>query len=197
MNSLVTSILSAVPTWAVYVSVFVLPFLESSVLLGFVFPGETSLILGGVLAGRGQVSLAVVLVLGIVGAISGDTVGYAVGRRYGHAIQASRLGQKLGDHRWVATHSFVQRHGAVAVFLGRFTAVLRAVVPGVAGMAHMPYKHFAAWNIAGGAVWTALIVVGSWTLGSVIGSYLGYAGYALVGVVIAAVGLHLVRARRR
>src|SRR5438093_2540083 len=71
---------------AAYVLVFALPALEASVFLGFVFPGEIAVLLGGVLAFNGRVSLAAVIVAAVTGAIVGDSVGYVVGRRWGHQI---------------------------------------------------------------------------------------------------------------
>ncbi len=90
MSGFIDSVLSSVPAWVVYVAVFGFPFLEAAVLLGFVLPGEAAVVFGGVLAGRGGVSLTLVLVLAIAGAVLGDSVGYLVGRRYGETIQQTR-----------------------------------------------------------------------------------------------------------
>ncbi len=197
MASFVQDVLTSVPSWVVYLTVFALPFLEASVLLGFVFPGETALVLGGVLAGQGRVSVALVLLLAVLGAISGDAVGYAVGRRYGTGLQQTRLGQKVGDERWRTTEDFLQRRGGPAVFLGRFTALLRALVPGAAGMAGLPYRTFFLWNAVGGAVWASACVLGGYVVGDVIGRYISTAGYVLVGVVVLVAAVHVVRSRRR
>lgn len=194
--NVVEEALTGVPSSLVYVAVFALPFLEASVFLGFVIPGETALVVGGVLAGQGRVGLTLVLVLAILGAITGDGVGYLVGRRYGPGLQASRLGQRVGDARWASTEDFLQRRGGPAVFLGRFTALLRALVPSAAGMAKLPYKTFALWNAVGGAVWAALCVVGGYLLGGVIGTYIAQAGYVLVGLAVLVVAVHLLRRRR-
>ena len=197
MGSLVQDVLTGVPSWAVYVAVFALPFLEASVLLGFVFPGETALVFGGVLAGRHRVGVVGVLLLAVAGAVTGDAVGYAVGRRYGSSLQGTRLGRIVGDERWRTTEDFLQRRGGPAVFLGRFTALLRALVPGAAGMARLPYRVFFLWNALGGAVWASACVLGGYVVGDVIGSYLSDAGYVLVAVVVVAVAVHLLRRRRR
>jgi len=194
--SVVEDALATVPSWVVYVAVFALPFLEASVFLGFVIPGETALVVGGILAGQGRVSLTLVLVLAVVGAVTGDGVGYVVGRRYGPGLQASRLGQKVGDARWATTEQFLQRRGGPAVFLGRFTALLRALVPSAAGMAKLPYRTFAMWNALGGAVWAGLCVIGGYLLGDVIGTYLSQGGYVLVGLALLAVAVHVLRKRR-
>lgn len=197
MGAFVQDVLTAVPHWVVYLTVFALPFLEASVFLGFVIPGETALVFGGVLAGQGKVSLVAVLLLAVGGAISGDAVGYAVGRRYGSGLQASRLGQKVGDARWRTTEEFLQRRGGPAVFFGRFTALLRAMVPSAAGMAGLPFRTFALWNVTGGALWAGACVLGGYAVGDVIGRYLSSAGYVLIGLAVVAVAVHLVHKRRR
>lgn len=188
--------LTSVPAWVVYLAVFALPFLEASVLLGFVFPGETALVVGGVLAGQHRVGLLGVLGLAILGAVTGDAVGFAVGRRYGSGLQASRLGRLVGADRWRTTEQFLQRRGGTAVFFGRFTALLRALVPGAAGMAGLPYRTFLLYNALGGVAWASACVLGGYVVGDVIGRYLSNAGYVLVGLAVLAVAVHVVRRRR-
>ncbi len=156
MGALLESALVSVPTWTVLLLVFALPLVECSLFVGFVFPGETALVLGGVLAsgalpGTGRVSLLALCVLATAGAVIGDSLGYAIGRRYGAAVQRSRLGRVVGETRWLAAESFLRRRGGPAVFLGRFTALLRALVPSAAGMAGLPFRTFLLWNAVGGA----------------------------------------------
>jgi membrane-associated protein len=202
MAAIIEDLLNSVPTWVIYLTVFLLPFLEASIFLGFVIPGETALVFGGVLAGRHATaghphpSLAIILGLAIFGAITGDAVGYGVGRRYGTGLQASRLGQKVGDARWQTTEAFLLRRGGPAVFFGRFTAVLRALVPGAAGMAKLPYKTFAIWNAIGGAFWATACVLGGYAIGDVIGSYLSNLGYVIIGLVVVAAAIHFGREYR-
>lgn len=200
MAGFVEGILTSVPTWVVYLAVFGLPFLEASLFLGFVFPGETALVLGGVLASQGRVSVGGVIAVAIVGAITGDAVGYAVGRRFGPGLQSSRLGQLVGDKRWRASESFLRRRGGPAVFVGRFTALLRALVPSAAGMAKLPYRTFAVWNALGGSVWAAGFVLAGYVAGESykeVERYLGRGALALTAVVLVVlVVIHFVRRRR-
>lgn len=188
------------PTWVVYLAVFAFPFLEASIFLGFVFPGETALVLGGVLASQGRLTLGAVIALAIVGAISGDAVGYAVGRRFGPGLQSSRLGRLVGDHRWEASQAFLRRRGGPAVFVGRFTALLRALVPSAAGMARLPYRTFALWNAVGGSLWAGGFVLAGYLAGASykkVEGYLGRGALVLTGlVVLTFVAVHLVRKRR-
>src|SRR6187549_185430 len=92
MSAIADHILT-LPGWLALLVVFALPALESSAFVGFVFPGEVALVLGGVIASQGRVSLAAVLTAAIAGAVLGDSVGYAVGRRYGRRILDSTLGR--------------------------------------------------------------------------------------------------------
>ncbi|HUR51280.1 MAG TPA: DedA family protein [Mycobacteriales bacterium] len=196
MAGWVEDVLSGVPAWVLYLTVFALPFLEASVFLGFVFPGETALVIGGVLASQGRVSLGTVLVLAVVGAIAGDAVGYAVGRRWGRGLQASRLGRKVGEQRWASTERFLRRRGAPAVFFGRWTALLRAMVPSAAGMAGLPYRTFALWNALGGTLWAVTCVGGGYLAGDVIGNYVSHAGWVIAAIALVLLAVHVVRSRR-
>jgi membrane-associated protein len=198
MAGIINDILSSVPHWAVYLIVFLLPFLEASVLLGFVFPGETALVFGGVLAAsdKNPASLTLILVLAILGAVIGDTVGYEVGSRYGPALQGSRLGQKVGDARWAYTEAFLVKRGGTAVFFGRWTALLRAMVPGAAGMSSMHYKTFLFYNFLGGALWAVACVIGGYFAGEVVLTYVDTFGYLILGVAVVLGTVLFVRHRR-
>lgn len=198
------SVLTSVPAWTVYVLVFLLPFVECSLFVGFVFPGETALLLGGVLAsgavpGSGRVSLVALCVLATLGAVLGDSVGYAVGRRFGPAVQNSRLGLVVGAQRWRTAEAFLRRRGGPAVFLGRFTALLRALVPSAAGMSRLPFRTFLLWNAAGGLVWANACVIGGYVAGASyhrLERWLGTGALVLTLVVLVALVLvHLVRRR--
>ena len=200
MTGFLEGVLTSVPTWVVYLAVFAFPFLEASVFLGFVFPGETALVLGGVLASQGRLHVGVVIALAIVGAISGDAVGYAVGRRFGPGLQSSRLGRLVGEKRWQASEAFLQRRGGPAVFVGRFTALLRALVPSAAGMAKLPYRTFALWNAVGGSIWAAGFVLAGYAAGESykkVEGYLGRGALVLTGVIVLGViAVHFLRKRR-
>lgn len=200
VGSFVEGVLTDVPGWTVYLVVFLLPFVECSLFVGFLFPGETALVLGGVLASQGDVDVRLLCVLATLGAVLGDSVGYLVGRRYGPAVQRSRLGQVVGERRWRVAEAFLRRRGGLAVFLGRFTALLRALVPSAAGMSHLPYRTFLLWNAVGGVVWANAAVLAGYAAGSSykrVESYLGKGALVLTAlVVLTGVAVHVVRKRR-
>ena len=169
LGHFVDQILNA-PTWVVLVVVGGMVFAEDAFFVGFVLPGETAAILGGVAANVGHVPLAAVLAVVIGAAILGDSVGYEVGRVYGpKALQHRMLDKHRG--RIEDSQAFLSRRGGWAVLLGRWVAFFRAVMPALAGASRMRYRTFLAFNAMGGILWGAAVVV----LG-----YLAGASYATV-----------------
>jgi len=146
--------------------VFLGPTLEASAFVGFVFPGEIAVLLGGVLAYQGRVVLWAAIAAAVLGAITGDSIGYWVGREFGRRILTS-IGRRIPfiRHR-IHEHldraeAYIRRRGGSAVFFGRFTAALRVMVPGLAGMAQVPYGQFVFFNALGGLLWgTAFVLLG-------------------------------------
>ena len=146
--------------------VFALPALEASAFIGFVVPGEIGVLLGGVLANQGKLPLWAVMVCGIAGAIIGDSVGYWVGQRWGETLLSKIPNRILKQEHLTRAEDSIRRNGGKAVFVGRFTAALRVLVPGLSGMSRVPYRTFAAWNVAGGALWAGGFVLLGYAAGS-------------------------------
>jgi membrane-associated protein len=175
----------------VLLAVFLLPALESSVFLGFVIPGESAVVIGGVTAYNGANQLWAVLLAAITGAIVGDSIGYAVGNRWGDALLKRIPSRLLKPAHIRQSKDLIARLGGRAVFAGRFAAALRALVPGLCGVSDMRYRTFAVWNMLGGAVWaTAFALIGyfagaSWHR---IESYANTASWVLVGVIAVVAG---------
>lgn len=183
----------------VYLVVGALVFGEAAILIGFVLPGETAVIVGGVIAGRHHASLPVLIVVVVVCAIVGDSVGYWVGQKFGPWMLNLRLvrrRRRAVDY----TTGLIERRGGWAVFMGRFTAFLRAMVPGLAGMSALRYRTFLTANAAGGLLWG----IGYCVLGFVVGNaysrveqYSNWASYVLLAALLAAFAFAAVRSRRR
>jgi membrane-associated protein len=177
-----------------------LVFGETAVFLGFVIPGETAAVLGGVLASRGRVSLPLLIVVVVAAAVTGPLIGYEIGRHLGGRVIAARRMRRVASGMDRA-QEVVHRRGGLAVLLGRFVAILRALMPAVAGTTRMPYRTFLIYNMLGGLIWG----VGYCLLGYVAGS--AYAaiertvgtGVAIVVAVavLGGVGFWLVRRHRR
>jgi membrane-associated protein len=197
MSSLIEHVLT-VPGVLVYVLVGLLVFAEDALFVGFVIPGETAAVLGGVDASRGHVTLWLVILTVVVAAVVGDTVGYEIGRQVGPRVLRARIldrhRDRLGD-----AQDFLSRRGGSAVFLGRFVAFFRAVMPALAGTAGMPYRRFLAYNAAGGLLWGTGCVLLGYGAGNSYAAVEKAVGRGATLAVVAVVLLALVvwRVRRR
>jgi membrane-associated protein len=197
-NSIV-SWLTGLPPSLVYVVVAALVFGEAAVFLGFILPGETAVLIGGFIASQGKVDVVALCVIVVVAAIVGDTVGYVVGARYGTRILERPILQRRRAGIDVALRG-IERRGATYVFLGRFTAFFRAVVPGLAGMSKMNYPRFLGANACGGLLWGVGFTLLGYFAGHAykrIETYSDYVGYALIAIVAVALVVMSVRRRRR
>jgi len=134
-----------------YALVGALVFSEAALLVGFFIPGETAVVVGGVLASVGSVRLWLMMTTVVVGAITGDNVGFVVGRTAGPRLLA-RSGNR-GKAALARTTAMVDKHGGSAVLIGRFVTFVRAVVPGIAGLSGLRYRTFLVFNLLGGVIW--------------------------------------------
>ncbi|GIJ27345.1 hypothetical protein Vqi01_25070 [Micromonospora qiuiae] len=196
------AVIAALPPVVVLILVFVLPALESSTLLGLVVPGETAVLVGGVVAHGGGLPLWAVIAMAAAGACLGDQIGYLLGRRYGPAV-LGRVPAVARRHLDLnRARRLLARRGAAAVLIGRWVAVLRTVVPIIAGASGMRRAAFGWANVAGGLVWaTGVALLGY--LGAASLHYLerelGIGTHALLAVlvVVALVSLWRRRVRQR
>jgi membrane protein DedA with SNARE-associated domain len=177
-----------------------MPALEASTFLGFIFPGELACLLGGVLAFESKLSLAAVIFAAISGAVIGDSVGFAIGFRYGDWLLAKIPPRLVKPEHVERTKELIRRLGGRAVLIGRFTAALRALVPGFAGVSKMRYRTFLIWNFTGGALWATLVVIAGYLAGNAwrrTASDLSLVGYAVLVVVVVAIAMVWLGRRRR
>ncbi|TYK44003.1 DedA family protein [Actinomadura decatromicini] len=136
----------------IYAVVAGLVFCEDALFFGFVLPGETAVVLGGALAAQHKVSVVPLAAIVVLAAIAGDFVGYQIGRHAGQPILETRPLRRHHD-RVDAARDLIRRRGGVAVFVGRFVAFFRAIMPALAGVSAMPSRVFLLYNAAGGLVW--------------------------------------------
>jgi membrane-associated protein len=186
------------PGWLVLVVTGLVVFAEDAVFIGFVVPGETVALLAGAAAKLGHVSLAGVLAVVVGAAIVGDTVGYEVGRHAGPRVLELRMLRKR-RRRLDDAREFLARRGGSAVFLGRWVAFLRAVMPALAGTARMPYRRFLAFNAAGGLAWGAAVVLLGYAAGASYARVEEFVGRdaAFVALALVIIALVVWRLRRR
>ncbi|MEH1169487.1 DedA family protein [Micromonospora sp. CPCC 205539] len=145
--------LESLPPIAVYLLVGGVIGVES---MGVPLPGEIVLVSSALLAATGVVEPQWVATAAATGAIVGDSIGYAVGRRGGRPLLA-RLGRRfprhLGPAQIARAEQSFAKYGVWAVFFGRFVALLRILAGPLAGALHVPYRRFLVANAAGGLVW--------------------------------------------
>lgn len=191
--------LLTVPAPVAYLLIFLLVFGEAAIFVGFVLPGETAVVLGGVLASRHSISLTALMILVVVAAVIGDSVGYEVGKYFGERVLRWRPLRKH-ERRIDGARGYLRTRGAYAVFLGRWTAFLRAVMPGLAGVSRMPYSRFLLFNALGGLVWGTTFCLVGYLAGSsyrVVEQRVGTAGALVMAALVlgALIAWHLRRRR--
>jgi membrane protein DedA with SNARE-associated domain len=151
MGSIIDAI-TQLPPLAAYAIIAALVFGEAALFIGFVLPGETAVVFGGFLASRHDLDIVVLCVLVFLAAVIGDTVGFEVGKHFGPRIMQWKIFTRH-QSRLDSASDLLRRRGGPAVFLGRFTAFFRAVMPGIAGLSNMKYRTFLVWNALGGLIW--------------------------------------------
>lgn len=184
-----------------YVIAGAFAFGEASIMIGVVLPGETALLVAGYYTHEGVLSLPVMIVIAVACAIAGDSVGYEFGRWFGPRLKKTRLGTFVGESRWEKAEEFLARHGGKAVLLGRAVAVLRALVPTMAGMSKMRYRTFLPWNAAGGMIWGTACVLLGYYFAFALDKVERYLTWGPIVVIVALIvvfgGRELIRHRRR
>mgnify|MGYP006285240281 CR=1 FL=1 len=171
-------------------------FAEAAAFIGFVLPGETALVIGGVLAHAGVWNVWIFLIAAIITAIAGDSVGYEVGKHFGPRIKVNRFGRLVGEKRWRLAEAIFDRYHGGAIFFGRAQALLRALVPALAGMHRVPYRTFLKWNALGGITFSTVVVLLGYQFASSLSTLEQYLRYWAIFFLIAVVGVILFLKRK-
>jgi membrane-associated protein len=145
-----------------YLFVPLLALLETGAFIGLLVPGETAVVIGGVVAARGDLVLPLLIALVWAGAFAGDMLSFFIGRRLGRGFldaHGDRL--RIGRAQRERTEQFFERHGGKAILLGRFVGVLRALTPFVAGTSGIALRRVLPYSAAGTLIWaTTFTLVG-------------------------------------
>jgi membrane protein DedA with SNARE-associated domain len=172
---------------------------ECTLGVGFIAPGETSLLIASTTVTTVPRFLVMWLVVSVC-AVAGDSIGYLLGRRYGERLRDSRIVRKLGRQHWDRAGDLLRRRGGFAVFSARFLPVVRTLVPASAGASNLEYRRFLPASIAGAVCWSALhIGIGSAAGASAkyIESVLGGVSWVLFGALALAGVLYALKKRRK
>lgn len=141
-------------------------FAESGLLLGFFLPGDTLLVAAGIFAAKHKLPLETLIPIVTLAAIAGYQLGFEIGDKAGPRVFRRKGGVLFRQEYTHRADNFFAKHGGKAVILARFIAVVRTLVPLLAGVGSMPRRRFFIYNIVGGIVWVAGIILGSYWLGT-------------------------------
>jgi membrane protein DedA with SNARE-associated domain len=156
LQALIEDVGRALGPWT-YLFVSVLALLETGAFVGLVAPGETTVLVGGVVAGQGEIDL--LLLIGIVWtcAVAGDFTSYVLGRRLGREFLVRHGPRvKITEARLHQVEEFFARHGGATILIGRFVGLVRAIAPFLAGASKLPLRTFLPYDVLGAGLWAAL-----------------------------------------
>jgi membrane-associated protein len=159
-------------------------FAESGLLLGLILPGDTLLIAGGVFASGGKLPLVPLIIFSAISTVAGYQLGYLLGRSAGPRIFKRKEGILFKQDYMKQTEAFFARHGWKTILIARFIAIVRTIVPLVAGMGKMDQKLFFVFNVVGGVIWSAGLILLSYWIGSKVPNLESYIQYLVVAAVV-------------
>ena len=199
-ETLIEDLAEALGRWT-YALVAGLAFLETGAFVGLVAPGEFTVILGGVIAGQGEINVMLLLALTWLSAFLGDTTSFVIGSRLGRGF-LERHGPrvKITEERLKQVEGYFARHGGKTILIGRFIGLVRALAPFIAGSSKMPYRRFAPYSVIGTGLWSATFVLLGYFFWQSFEEVAGIAGRATVGfgiVVAVAIGAYYAYRRLR
>ena len=186
--------------WGGYVVLFVIVFTETGLLVGFFLPGDSLLITAGIVAAAGGLNIWWLNVVLIVAAITGDSVGYAIGVRLGPRLFTRPQSLLFNPRHIERTRVFYERHGPKTIVIARFVPIVRTFAPVVAGVGQMEYRRFIFYNVAGGIGWVTSMTWAGYGLGRVIpnlGSYIHLVVAVVIVLSVIPIVIEIVRERRR
>ncbi len=166
-----------------YIGLFALVFAESGLFFGFFLPGDSVLFSVGLLASDGKFNIVLLVVLIVVAAILGDTVGYWFGAKVGPALFNKKDSRVFKKKHLEETHAYYLRYGPATIIIARFIPIVRTFAPILAGVGKMPYRTFLRYNMIGGTLWGAGITLLGYFLGKTIPGIDHYL-YPIIALII-------------
>jgi membrane-associated protein len=192
--------LDALVRWGGYAVLVAIVFTETGLLVGFFLPGDSLLITAGLVAATGALDIWWLNVLLAVAAITGDSVGYAIGARIGPRLFTREKSWLFNPRHVVRTREFYERHGAKTIVIARFVPIIRTFAPVVAGVGQMAYRRFLVYNVAGGLGWVLSMTWAGYLLGNVVPNIDRHIHVVVIVVIVLSVipiAVEILRERRR
>lgn len=184
-----------------YALVAALAFAETGAFIGLLAPGETAIVLGGVVAAHGDVSLPAMVAVAWTAAAAGDLASFTLGKRLGRRFVIAR-GPRFGvtAPRLERVEAFFDQHGPKAILVGRFIGLVRAVAPFLAGASGMRLRAFLPWSLLGTLVWTSAFTLVGYAFSNSFSAAAGALTHGALGLAVAAAAAlgarEVIRARR-
>jgi len=172
--------------WGGYPILALIIFLETGAMIAFL-PGDSLLFVAGLYASKGDLNIVILNVLLSTMAILGDATSYTIGAKVGPRIFSRAKSRIFRPEHIAAAHAFYERHGGKAIVIARFVPLVRTFVPVIAGVAGMPYRRFALFNIAGGIGWVSSMTLGGYFLGHFFPKLGGHMEKVIVAIVVLSV----------
>lgn len=169
------------------VGVTAIIFAESGLFFGFFLPGDSLLFTAGFLASQGVVPIIPLVVLAIVAAILGDSIGYWFGRKVGPMIFTRPNSRWFSQKRVEEAHIFFEKYGPKSIILARFIPAVRTFTPILAGVGMMRYREFLTYNIVGGILWAGILPTLGYFLGAAVPGADRYVTYIVAFIIILSV----------
>jgi membrane-associated protein len=183
-----------------YAALFAIIFSETGFVVTPFLPGDSLLFAAGALAATPGSPMSVALLLGLfcVAAIGGNTVNYGVGRLFGDKLAAKFPG--IIKPRYLEkTHAFYEKYGGQTIIITRFVPIVRTFAPFVAGVGHMGYLRFTAYNVAGGVLWVGLLLFGGYWFGQLdfVKQHFGIVELAIIFISVLPMVIEYLRHRQK
>jgi membrane-associated protein len=186
--------------WGGYVVLAAIVFTETGLFVGFFLPGDSLLIVAGLVASGGGLSIWLLMLILSLAAIAGDSTGYAIGYRAGPRLFRRERSLLFDPRHLQRTRDFYARHGAKTIVIARFVPIIRTFAPVVAGIGQMEYRRFISYNVAGGVGWVVSMTMTGYLLGRSIpniGSYVHVVAIVVIALSFIPIVTEVLRARRR
>jgi membrane-associated protein len=156
-----------------YFGLVFIVFAETGLAVGFFLPGDSLLVVAGLIARAGRLNVAVLLSTLFVAAVVGDAVGYYTGHKLGPRLFTRQKSLLFRPSHLQKAHEFYEKYGGKTIIIARFVPIVRTFAPIVAGAAQMSYRRFVVYNVVGGFLWVFSMILAGYYLGTVIENALG------------------------
>ncbi len=185
LEKLLLDIGNSLGKWT-YLLVAVFAFLETGAFVGLIAPGETAMIVGGVVAGQGKISIVTLIAVVWAAAVAGDCASYYMGKRLGRQFLVKHGPRfQITEDRLGTVEVFFDKHGGKAIFIGRFVGLVRAIAPFLAGSGRMPFRRFIPYDVLGAGLWATTFLMLGYVFWQSLGTVLKVAKQGALGLGIA------------